>query len=99
MSADRHIAALCISHRHPSLPGHFPGNPVVPGVVLLDRVAAALQAWRGDAIRGFTQVKFMTPLLPDQAAELVLETTATQRVRFRILRGDTLLASGEIDTA
>jgi len=99
MSADRHMASLCISAGHPSLPGHFPGHPVVPGVVLLDRVAAALQAWRGDAVCGFPQVKFMTPLLPDQAAELVLETTATPRVRFRILRGDTLIASGEIDTA
>jgi 3-hydroxymyristoyl/3-hydroxydecanoyl-(acyl carrier protein) dehydratase len=98
MSADRHIATLRIPAAHPSLPGHFPGNPVVPGVVLLDRVAAALQAWRGDAVCGFPQVKFLTPLLPEESAEVVLETTATPRVRFRILRGDTLIASGEIDT-
>jgi len=99
MSADRHIASLRIPATHASLPGHFPGNPVVPGVVLLDRVAATLHAWRGDAVCGFPQVKFLAPLLPDQTAELVLETTATQRVRFRILRGDALVASGEIDTA
>ena len=28
---------------HPSLPGHFPGHPVVPGVVLLDRVLQAIE--------------------------------------------------------
>lgn len=32
--------ALRIGADHPCLPGHFPGRPVVPGVVLLDRVAA-----------------------------------------------------------
>jgi 3-hydroxyacyl-[acyl-carrier-protein] dehydratase len=99
MSADRYVASFCISPSHPSLPGHFPGNPVVPGVVLLDRVAAALQAWRGDAVCGFPQVKFLAPLLPDEPAEVVLETTATPRVRFRVLRGDALIASGEIDIA
>ena len=28
---------------HPSLPGHFPGAPLVPGVVILDEVIAALE--------------------------------------------------------
>jgi 3-hydroxymyristoyl/3-hydroxydecanoyl-(acyl carrier protein) dehydratase len=32
---------------HPSLPGHFPGRPVVPGVVLLDRVVAAIESVHG----------------------------------------------------
>ena len=32
-----------ISADHPSLPGHFPGHPIVPGVVLLDRVLEAIE--------------------------------------------------------
>ena len=28
---------------HPCLPGHFPGRPVVPGVVVLDRVVEAIE--------------------------------------------------------
>ena len=31
---------------HPSLPGHFPGSPVVPGVVVLDQVLKAAELWR-----------------------------------------------------
>ena len=38
-----------VPHDHPSLPGHFPGRPVVPGVVLLDRVLAAIEAAHGPA--------------------------------------------------
>ncbi len=83
---------------HPALPGHFPGRPIVPGVVLLDRVAAALQRWRGQTIGGLPQVKFLAPLLPGETAELHLEATPT-RVRFRILRGAEPLAGGEIEPA
>lgn len=87
-----------ISADHPSLPGHFPGQPIVPGVVLLDRIAAALERWRGQSIAALPQVKFVTPLLPDENAELTLEP-AGPRLRFRIVRNEVLIASGEIQPA
>lgn len=81
---------------HPSLPGHFPGNPVVPGVVLLDRVQAAIEALHGPlpAPLRLPQVKFLQPLLPGQAARIELDGSAP-RWKFRVCRGDVLLASGE----
>lgn len=87
---------------HPSLPGHFPGRPLVPGVLLLQRVLEAIEAT--DPVRGplpalrLPQVKFMQPLLPGEVAEVVLEGDAP-RWKFRVLRGDTLLASGEVVAA
>ena len=87
-----------IPHDHPSLPGHFPGNPVVPGVVILDRVFAALEAAHGSAAAWrLPQVKFLQPLLPEQDARVEVEGDAP-RWRFRVLRNDddTLLASGEV---
>lgn len=33
-----------VPHDHPCLPGHFPGRPVVPGVVVLDHVLQAVEA-------------------------------------------------------
>ena len=56
-----------ISADHPSLPGHFPGVPLVPGVVILDEVLAALDEWRKDCqITGIRTVKFLVPLNPDE---------------------------------
>lgn len=88
--------SFVIAPDHPSLPGHFPGRPLVPGVVLLDRVVAAIEARHGPlgALR-LPQVKFMQPLLPGEPARVELDGDAP-RWRFRVLRGDTVLASGEI---
>lgn len=81
---------------HPSLPGHFPGRPLVPGVVVLERVVEAIEAAHGpmSALR-LPQVKFLQPLLPGETARIELDG-ATPRWRFRVLRDATLLASGEI---
>jgi 3-hydroxyacyl-[acyl-carrier-protein] dehydratase len=52
---------------HPSLAGHFPGAPIVPGVVILDEVAAALAQWRKECqLTGIPAVKFLLPLKPEQ---------------------------------
>lgn len=82
---------------HPSLPGHFPGRPLVPGVVLLDRVLDAIEAVHGASLSALRlpQVKFMHPLLPGQPARIELDGEAP-RWRFKILSDDTVLASGEI---
>ena len=84
---------------HPSLPGHFPGRPLVPGVVVLDHVLAAIEDAHGPlgALR-LPQVKFASPLLPGQAARIELEGAAP-RWRFRVLRGEVLVASGEVARA
>ena len=91
-----------IADDHPCLPGHFPGRPVVPGVVVLDRVFAAVEAASGalpDAAHDgpghvrMPQVKFVQPLLPRQPARVELTALAStdaaagmQRWRFSVLR-------------
>jgi 3-hydroxymyristoyl/3-hydroxydecanoyl-(acyl carrier protein) dehydratase len=85
--------SLRITVDHPALPGHFPGDPVVPGVVLLDRVAASVEA-RGHALRRIAAVKFVAPLRPGEDAELVVEIDAP-RLRFRVERAGTPILRGE----
>jgi len=90
---------FAVPHDHPSLPGHFPGRPVVPGVVVLERVVDAIEATHGPlpALR-LPQVKFVQPLLPGETAEVVLEAVEghAPRWRFRVLREGATIASGEV---
>ena len=87
-----------IAASHPALPGHFPGHPVVPGVVLLEAVTAALLQHAGAALRitGFPVVKFLTPLLPEQEFEIVLTAKRPGQASFDILAGGEKLASGTV---
>ena len=56
---------------HPSLPGHFPGHPVVPAVVLLAEVAdLLLAAHPGRRLSGLQAAKFAVPVLPGQTVEV-----------------------------
>ena len=91
------MLAFAIDPGHPCLPGHFPGRPVVPGVVVLDRVLAAIEQLHGPqpALR-LPRVKFLQPLLPGEQARIELEHLAEARWRFRVLRGEGTIASGEI---
>src|SRR3546814_6198544 len=68
------MSGFVIGDDHPALPGHFPGLPIVPGVVILDRVLDAIEAAHGPlgALR-LPQVKFLRPLLPGQAAWVEIE--------------------------
>lgn len=98
MTEDSHRETFVIAADHPSLPGHFPGRPVVPGVLLLDRVAAALERWQGRAPAGLPQVKFLQPLLPGQHAELDLRRDGA-RFAFRIVHDGADIATGTLEAA
>ena len=80
----------------PCLDGHFPGRPLVPGVVLLERVITVAEAAHGShgALR-LAQVKFLRPLLPGRQARIELEGAAP-RWRFQVHGDGGVLARGEI---
>jgi 3-hydroxymyristoyl/3-hydroxydecanoyl-(acyl carrier protein) dehydratase len=94
--------SFVIAPDHPCLPGHFPGRPLVPGVVVLDRVIDAIEAQHGAlGPLCLPQVKFLQPLLPGETARIELVSRQAQDERetawrFRVLRGETLIASGDV---
>lgn len=49
---------------YPCLAGHFPGNPVVPAVVLLDHIQAWLDMHSDYKIVGWRSAKFVQAVLP-----------------------------------
>ncbi|HJU08282.1 MAG TPA: hydroxymyristoyl-ACP dehydratase [Rhodanobacteraceae bacterium] len=97
MSETSFFLPLRIGADHPALPGHFPGNPVVPGVVLLRCVADALKQWRNARLHRF-DAKFLAPLLPEQDALIELRDEGA-RVRFTIRRDESVLARGVLEPA
>ena len=82
--------------------GHFPGNPIVPGVVILDEVTSIiLQQNRAFKISGFSSVKFLQPLLAEQDVSVKLNNamitnTGHAKIKFSIFTNDNLIAQGEI---
>lgn len=86
--------SLRIDAAHPALPGHFPGRPVVPGVVLLDRICAAVQRLDGGRLARIGVVKFLAPLLPGEDANLTLTRDGT-RIRFRLEGAGAPILTGE----
>jgi 3-hydroxymyristoyl/3-hydroxydecanoyl-(acyl carrier protein) dehydratase len=88
-----------MSAEHPSLPGHFPGAPIVPGVVILDEVLAALNEWRGGSrIAEIPAVKFLAPLKPEQPFMIclsVVDESGTE-VDFTCRVDDRVIVQGQL---
>jgi len=86
-----------ISARHPALPGHFPDHPIVPGVVILDRVCRVLMRDHGVRVRALPLAKFHAPLHPAEPFVIELAQAGAGRYGFRVVRGDTLIAAGTME--
>jgi len=93
-------ANFTIPPNHAALPGHFPGNPVVPGVVVLDHVIRVLDASGVPLpqLRKLKQVKFIEPLLPDQEATVTAEIDNTS-LSFSVTRGGRTIAKGSFEVS
>jgi 3-hydroxymyristoyl/3-hydroxydecanoyl-(acyl carrier protein) dehydratase len=80
---------------HPALAGHFPGNPLVPGVVLLDEIAGALAQLRpGTKLIGLPGVKFVSPLRAGENCVVRFTPTPAGTVKFDCATTDRPIASG-----
>jgi len=98
------VATVRIPASHPAFAGHFPGRPIVPGVLLLAEVVEAVRA-HGVALDPLQvgAVKFVATVGPD--AELRIEwdaaDAASTRLRFevsQVVDGQaTRCASGHFD--
>jgi 3-hydroxymyristoyl/3-hydroxydecanoyl-(acyl carrier protein) dehydratase len=61
-------ANLQIAVDHPAFAGHFPGRPIVPGVVLLDEALRAIAAAEGFSACAWKlgSAKFVRPVGPGE---------------------------------
>ena len=77
------------------LQGHFPGNPIVPGAILLGFLAQALGEL-GYEIKTIQRIKFMHQLLPEKPFEIRLDRRA-QYSKVLWLSQDETIAQARIE--
>lgn len=83
---------------HPAFAGHFPGTPILPGVVLLDLALQVIANTSGIALElcEISSVKFLSPASPGDELLIQHTVSASGTIRFDILAGMRKIASGSI---
>jgi 3-hydroxyacyl-[acyl-carrier-protein] dehydratase len=87
---------VTIAAEHPALAGHFPGAPILPGVLLLDEMVRAVEQdrsqpgtrWRIGA------AKFVKPVRPGETLILEHEPLPNGSIRFHISSAGQPVAHG-----
>jgi len=93
-------AALEFGRHHPALRGHFPGNPIIPAVVLLDEVlhAASTQTHGTPSAASVRwhigNAKFHRPLRAGEPLALELDARPDGSLSFALRCAGALVAQG-----
>ncbi len=90
------VIALPIAADHPAYIGHFPGCPILPGVVLLDVALRTLAVKHGCEIAGgqIKSAKFLSPVLPGEPLALHYTLSPPGNFHFEIHSHDRSVARG-----
>jgi 3-hydroxyacyl-[acyl-carrier-protein] dehydratase len=94
----RRETTITIAPDHPALAGHFPGTPIVPGVVLLDQVLVAIQSASGVTPGScrIASAKFFHPVGPGVTLTIGHETLANGAIAFDVMDGPRKVAGGSV---
>ena len=78
------VTSFQVAADHPAARGHFPGNPIVPGAVLLSAVVQAIE----DAVDApclpcrIRSVKFFRPVRPGDRVTVEYSRPTDMEIRF-----------------
>jgi 3-hydroxyacyl-[acyl-carrier-protein] dehydratase len=88
---------------HPAAQGHFPGNPIIPGAVLLSEVLLAIEADLGRRLQScrVRSVKFLRPVRPGDRIYIEYSGRGEPGLRITCSAGGRPVLAGEVwcDTA
>lgn len=84
---------------HPAAQGHFPGNPIIPGAVLLSETVRVIEAELGVSLAPYRirRAKFPHPARPGDTVVIDFSGSARASIKFACaVKGETVLA-GEVE--
>lgn len=75
IDSQKHLAIILINENHDVFKGHFPGNPIMPGVCMMQIIKELTEQITKKSIllQSLTNVKFMALINPFITPELLLE--------------------------
>lgn len=75
---------LQIPENHPCFPGHFPGQPILPGVLLLERLIALAESQLQCQLTQYSlnNVKFLSAVMPNDKLKLSLVASNPGEYKF-----------------
>ena len=88
---------VVIGSDHPALPGHFPGEPVVPAAVILSRVIEAVRhSWPDTRVTGIRKAKFLQRVGPEEPFRIELDAPTGDSLKFVCRTADAIVVQGRL---
>ena len=83
---------------HAAAQGHFPGNPIIPGALLLSEALRAIEASLGKDLCPYQirSAKFVRPVRPGERVSIDFSSRDEKRISFSCKVGATLVLAGEV---
>jgi 3-hydroxyacyl-[acyl-carrier-protein] dehydratase len=82
---------------HPAAEGHFPGNPIIPGAVLLSDALRAIEASLGGTLTlsRITAAKFRSPIRPGDRVLIEFAAPLAGQIKFTCAVDGMTVLTGE----
>ncbi|MET3025416.1 3-hydroxyacyl-ACP dehydratase [Flavobacterium sp. UW10123] len=79
VSDSKYIITILVNEKHEVFKGHFPGNPIMPGVCMIQIIKELTESITKSSlmIQSLANVKFMALINPEVTPELQLELDVT----------------------
>jgi len=87
---------VTLGENHPSIAGHFPGHPVIPGVLMLGEVMNGIRRAVRENIEfvAMPSAKFLAPLHPGESLTIRLDPQSGCTTEFICTAGSRVIAMG-----
>ena len=83
---------------HAAAQGHFPGNPMIPGALLLSEALRAIEMSLGKDLCPYQirSAKFIRPVRPGESVSIDFSRRDEKKISFSCKVGATLVLAGEV---